>query len=481
MEALKDTPSSFQNSYVALIAITVLMVVIIVGVFQFSAFTDVVENWEKYRCDVSVMPFAGFYGKNAEENFNYCMSAMLQSKASSFTGPFATILTTIVGAMMTFMQSLNSFRVMLGTLTGGVGKVFTEFTDRFNFLYNNIQNTAVRMQFLFKRLMSSFISIIFLGSSAVTAGMNFGDTFLFKFLDTFCFDPETVIEVKGKGYIPVKSVELGAVLADGSRVSSVYRFYSRGVPMVVFNGSYGKINVSTNHYMKNAEDKWIRCEDHPDARLLSNWGSDRPLVCFDTDTHRIPIGGYVFSDYDETNATDVPTMKLVDSVINNVKLDDLPTHYDWSYMPCMRPETDVKMKDGSKKQLKDLTIGDVLETGTVIGVVARYVRQLCYYQGTALTPSTAVWVPAPVDEAQAEAKAKAKAEAEAQGKWIRAGFLAPVHTLDADTVFTMPLVMSNSTIPIVGFNGEEFMVRDFMELMSHDIEGPTEEAMIGKA
>jgi hypothetical protein len=45
----------------------------------------------------------------------------------------------------------------------------------------------------------------------------------------------------------------------------------------------------------------------------------------------------------------------------------------------------------------------------------------------------------------------------------------------------MPLVMSSSTIPIVGINGEEFMARDFMELMSHDIEGPTEEAMIGKA
>jgi hypothetical protein len=161
-------------------------------------------------------------------------------------------------------------------------------------------------------------------------------------------------------------------------------------------------------------------------------------------------------------------MKLVDSVINNVKMDDLPTHYDWSYMPCMRPETDVKMKDGSKKQLKDLTIGDVLETGTVIGVVARFVRQICYYQGTALTPSTAVWVPG-------------EADAPDSCRWIRAGFLAPVHTLDAETVFMMPLVMSNSTIPIVGINGEEFMVRDFMELMSHDIEGPTEEAMIGKA
>jgi hypothetical protein len=161
-------------------------------------------------------------------------------------------------------------------------------------------------------------------------------------------------------------------------------------------------------------------------------------------------------------------MKLVDSVLNNAKMEDLPTHYDWSYMPCMRPETDVKMKDGSKKALKDITIGDVLETGTVIGVVARYVRQVCYIGGAVVSPSTGVWVPC------------SSASGSAAGKWIRAGFLAPVHTLDADTVFMMPLVMSSSTIPIVGINGEEFMVRDFMELMSHDIEGPTEEAMLGK-
>ncbi len=466
MEALKASPVPFENSYVGLIIVTILMVVAVVGFYQFTAFNEVVNNWEKYRCDVSVLPFAGFYGKNAEENFNYCMTQMLTSKASSFTGPFASILTTIVGAMMTFMQSLNSFRVMLGSLTGGVGKVFQEFTDRFNFLYNNIQVTATRMQFLFKRLISTFISIIFLGSSAVTAGMNFGDTFLFKFLDTFCFDPETLIELSGGAVRAVKAVNLGDVLADGSRVKSVYRFYSRGVPMVRFVGPHGPVLVSTNHYMKDDEGHWIRCEEHPDAQPMGDWGSDRPLVCFDTDTHHIPFGSYVFSDYDETNATDTASMKLVDARLNNVPHEDLPPHYDWPYMPCMSPETLVKMKDGSRKALKDCTIGDALETGVVVGVVGRLVSQVCMYRGVAVTPSTGVWVPGSGTDA---------------GRWIRCGFMAPVHPLDGEAVFMMPLVMSSSTIPIVGINGEELMVRDFMELMSHDIEGPTEEAMLGGA
>jgi len=486
MEAGTAAPIPFENSYVGLIIVTILMVVCVVGFYQFTKVNEVVNNWEKYRCDISVLPFAGFYGKDAEENFNYCMTHMMTQKASAFTGPFATILTTLLGGMMSFMQSLNSFRVMLGTLTGGVKMAFQEFTDRFNFLYNNIQVTATRMQFLFKRLISSFISIIFLGSSAVTAGLNFGDTFLFKFLDTFCFDPETVIELSGGAVKPVKSVELGSVLADGSRVVSTYRFYSRGVPMVRFAGPHGTVLVSTNHYMKDtAGDRWIRCEDHPDARPMGDWGSDRPLICFDTDTHRIPFGSYVFSDYDETNATDTASMKLIDARLNNVKDEDLPTHYDWSYMPCMSPETTVKMKDGSRKFLKDCTIGDELETGVVIGMVKRLVRQICMYRGVAITPSVGVWVASTgsstvssSSEVEGSTDTSSSLSSDA-GRWIRAGFMSPVHRLAGEAVFMMPLVMSSSTIPIVGMNGEELMVRDFMELMSHDIEGPTEEAMLG--
>jgi hypothetical protein len=448
-------PIPTEKSYLPILIVSILMGIIITGVYQFTKISEVINNWEKYRCDLSVMPFAGFYGKDVEENFNFCMTGMLTSKAKTFTSPFATIIATIMGAMMTFMESLNSFRVMLGTLTGGVRKVFQEFSDRFNFLYNNIRTTSTRMQFLFQRLISTFISIIFLGSSAVTAGMNFGDTFLFKFLDTFCFDPETSITIRDVGRIPVKYVKLGSMLSDGSKITSVYRFYSRGVPMVRFNGSEGPIIVSTNHYMKDIHDTWIRCEDHVNATAIGDWESDRPLVCFDTDTHRIPIGGYVFSDYDETNATDEATMRLVDGILNGSDYATEP--YSWPYMPCVEPTTAVKLKDGSTKPVRECFIGDELETGVIIGLVARTVDKICVYEGVRMTPSTLVWVAA-------------------EQRWIRVGHMCPV--VQESQPMYMPLVMSTSTIPIVSAHGKELMVRDFMELLSHDIEGPTEEAML---
>jgi hypothetical protein len=464
-----------ENSFTGLLIVTVILIVAFIGFKKLTDVKEVVENWEKYRCNVSVMPFASFYGKDAQENFSYCMNSVFMSKTGAVTGPFASILTTIVGTMMQFIQSLNSLRLMLGTLFGGVSKVFQEFTDRFKFLYNQIRVTSVRMQFLFKRLFTTFISIIFMGTSAITAGMNFGDTFLFNFLDTFCFDPDTLIDISGRGKIAIKEVNLGDVCSDGSVVTSSYRFYSHGQEMVNFTGVDGPITVSTNHYIRQSpimsseetvkKALWIRSEEHDDATLIGPWVRHTPLVCLDTNTHHVPIGGYVFSDYDETNSTDTLTMRMIDSMINNMDHAELPDQYDWPYMPCLGPRTNIRMKDGGLKPLYEIKIGDQLSTGIVIGLVYRSVNEAVVYNETIMTPSTLVWTPGSAGGSGSE------------GKWIRAGFISPVFKLEESSVMIMPLVMSTSTVE----TEHGVTVRDLMEIMSHDIEGPTEQMMLGCA
>ena len=450
-----DPINQYETSYIGILVITVIIIAAIIGFYKGTSFMDIANNWDKNRCDISVMPFASFYGKDAMENFNYCLSGMFKGKLGAVTGPFASILTTIIGSMMTVINNLNSARIAIGSLVGGVSTVFSEFTHRFNFLFNQVKLTSVRMQMLFNRLFSTFTSIIFMGSSAITAGQNFGDTFLFKFLDTFCFDPETTIDISGRGLVPVQTVSLGDICSDGSVITSVYRFYSRGQPMVQFDGTHGPILVSTNHYVKNADDVWIRSGDHVDAQDMGAWSLEKPLVCFDTNTHRIPIGGYIFSDYDETNASDTPTMKLIDTLVNNTYSEDLPDQYDWPYMPCLDPSVSVKMKDGSLKEINKLIIGDVLSTGTVIGFVTRHTEEYVEYNNIRMTPSTLVWV-------------------STINRWVRAGFLTPVHKNKFTAM--MPLVMNTCIIELE--NGT--YVRDLMEVLSHDIEGPTEETLLGK-
>ena len=458
MESVPLTPIKTGPSYFVIgLAVVITIVIITIG-YQIFNYNKIKNNWQKYRCDISVLPFASFYGQSADENFNYCMKNMMGSRVGAFLGPLAPIITSIVSGMIVIMNSINSIRLQFATLFTGIGMFFNEFSQRFNLVMNQIKVTGVRMQYLFNRLFSTFISIIFMGASGITAGMNFGDTALFGFLDLFCFDPVTLIDISGRGRIPVADVRLGDVCMDGSVIISLYRFYSRGQPMVRFGDGNGpdSILVSTNHYMKNAEDRWIRCEDHDDAVPAGTWDTAKPLVCFDTDTHRIPIGGYIFSDYDETNASDTATMKLIDSMINNVKPDELPNQYDWSYMPCLHPTTPIVLKDGTVKELREITIGSQLKSGTVIGVVVRHADQLIDYNGIYMTPSTNVWI---ADTAQ----------------WVRAGFLRQVHAMPEKTVMMMPIVLGSSTVEIDG----GIVVRDLVEILSHDVEGPTAEAVLG--
>jgi hypothetical protein len=89
----------------------------------------------------------------------------------------------------------------------------------------HIRVSAMRINFLMKRLFGTLNAMTYMTVSGITAMSNFGDTFLFKFLDTFCFDPDTPISVKGKGLIPISQVEMNDELENDSRVTSVFQFY----------------------------------------------------------------------------------------------------------------------------------------------------------------------------------------------------------------------------------------------------------------
>ena len=92
--------------------------------------------------------------------------------------------------------------------------------------------SAIRLKFLMGRVFGTMYSVMFMGMAGIKATQNFGNTFLFKFLDTFCFDPDTPIYVEGKGTIPISEVKMGDELEGGGKVTSLFRFHADGQPMV---------------------------------------------------------------------------------------------------------------------------------------------------------------------------------------------------------------------------------------------------------
>jgi hypothetical protein len=449
---LATKPTSFTGFIVSSLVFGVIYLFLIFGL----NIAEVSKNWPKYRCSPMVMPFASFYGYDTTDNFNFCLQSMFSSTVGNYTAPFGSILGTFTGTLMTMVQNVNSFRLMLATLVGGVTKVFQEITQRFQLLIQQVTTTSFRLKMLMGRVYAVFYSIIYMGLSGMTAASNFGDTVLFKFLDTFCFHPNTLITLKDKRRVPIGSVQIGDVLSSGAKITAKYEILADGQPVVQMPGLRQHIIVSTNHYVRSPKtNKWIRTEDHPHATNKHTWngGTEQPLICLDTDSHEIEIDGHIFSDYQETHETDRDTMNLVDTMLNSkpppIKVPD-SLHYE----PSIVANETVKMADNTEKPIESVQLGERLKTGLVAGRVERIQSDIYEINGSKVSGSALVWN-------------------QEQNAWVRAIYYPGSKKLEG-TYKTINLLVLNSSIVETG----PLCVRDLMEVHSPDIESITADLLL---
>jgi hypothetical protein len=361
------------------------------GIQKFIDIENIKRNWEKYRCRPDVMLMADFYGHDSTENLNFCLKSMFDLQSAGVTGPFYTYLAQFTSILSVFLNSINSIRMTFATIIGTITQVFQEFSNRIKALMYRIQYTAIRIRFLMSRVFATMFSIVFMGMSGIKAAQNFSNTFLFKFMDTFCFDPDTPIRIFGRGggliTVPIRDVVIGDVLEEGGRVTSTFQFAADGQEMIILPGG---ILVSTNHYVRH-ELNWIQARDHPLAQPAPDWsgGTERPLICLNTTTNTFRIGDFLFRDYDETSAGDRDTMSAVLSALNG-----RPTACDpevmCSQMAC-GPEVGLRLANGEVLPAAEIVLGTKLSHGTVVGIVEKEVDTVVEIQGERFAGGTSLW------------------------------------------------------------------------------------------
>jgi hypothetical protein len=413
------------------------------------------KHWKHYRCQPAYMPFAGFYGFNMADNFEFCMKNIFEGNSGDVTSSFGSVLGMFTTIMGVIMEAVNALRTSIATMGGGINVIFQDFTDRIKTFFYQLQVSAVRIKMLIGRMYAIMFAVLYMGMSSITAGTNFGNTVLFDFLDTFCFPPETPIHVKGKGSIPLADVRVGdTLLPGGSRVTGKFHFAASGQPMV----RLGEVVVSTNHYVKH-EGRWKKAVDHPDAVPLGPYDR-QSLICLNTDTHTLPIGDYLFRDYDETNTADVETMRFVEARVNGEAAAAAPTPAKpYSFTDSntgLQRSARIKLKGGAIKAARNIQLGDELSTGgKVVGIVHRQQTEFCRVPTSTgktefVSPGTLVW-------------------SSLANKWVRAGELHTPFRLKpslSPLVFLSFIVTPNSQIELES----GLTVRDYMELCSPDTE-----------
>lgn len=416
----------------------------------FSIFTGIFnikkikEDWPNQRCQPMIMPFAGLFGYDAKENFDFCMGKVFGTHSSNYFGSLTTIFGKFSSIIQSILNSINSMRNTIATLGGGINVIFQEFTERISNFFFKLRLSGIYLKTLFLRMYAVLFSVMYMGMSGITGMTSFTNTFLFSFLDTFCFPGDTPLQIiQNNGSIQqkhIKDIQIGDTLYPGNiKVTGTFKFYSKGQPMV----KLGDIIVSTNHYLIH-QGKPIKAIDHPHAIPIGSWNSDDYLYCLNTNTHTIPVSYFTFLDYDETPHADKITMNYIEQRLNaeNTSKDYPFEEYGFG----IGENTRIKTQRGLISA-KDIQIGDELSTRSkVIGKIRKQVTEICELEPSVIiTPSTLNW------NTQ-------------QNKWTRIGEQHQFIKKSYECISFV--VVPNSQIELEN----DMIVRDYMELCSPDSE-----------
>ena len=443
---------------------TLIFIFGILAISKISDFEEVKSNWAKYRCRIDVMMMADYYGHDSGENFGFCLKEAFEGRAKEALGPFYVYLGKFVNVLMTMLSSLNSIRMIFATIVGSATQIFSEFSERIQALFNRFQMSAIRMKMLMGRVFATMYAIIFMGMSGLKGMSNLGNTFLFKFLDTFCFDPDTRIDLECGKSLRIQDVKIGDILKGGHRVTATFQFAADGQEMVRFprqsrqSRQSEDILVSTNHYILH-NSRWILSNDHPLSIPTESWmgGEKRPLICLNTDTHIIPIGEYIFRDYDETSEGDSAAMALATNMLNGGNYNKEYETTMNSEMAC-HPKTLLKTKDNKHNKhnlipASEVILGTELSHGMVVGIVKKECTEVCEINGDILASGTCIW-------------------SEEQNIWTRAFFIKEPVKIPPTELYSFVVTPSAC---IETSSGTVF--RDYVEVHSKDMESPYSDAL----
>tara|TARA_B110000503_G_scaffold54822_1_gene88047 strand:- start:15527 stop:16333 length:807 start_codon:yes stop_codon:yes gene_type:complete len=109
----------------------------------------------------------------------------------------------------------------------------------------------------------------------------------------WCFAPETPIKLQNGETRALKDLELGDILINGSIVKATLKIKNESDPYYKLPGD---IRVTGSHYVKDG-DVYKRVKNFSQAEATTEVG--HVLYCLITSDHKIPVGDFIFWDWED--------------------------------------------------------------------------------------------------------------------------------------------------------------------------------------
>lgn len=372
------------GSVLVVLITTLTALIAAVYTYGMSNLQEIKDNWVQYRCNPVYMPLAGMVGGDVGTNFMNCTLQSVNTYAGFVMDPLYSNFTILTDTVNTILDSMNSIRsAVVGASEGFLGIIKSTYGKIQNTMSSTVQIIG-RVRTIMNRMIATFAVLMNIVNTGIQTGQSVANGPIGQASEFLCFSPHTRVETED-GKLPMYCLEPGMKLKSGKIIKSVLSFNGLGTDMYYL----GLVHVSGNHKVRH-NGKWIRVENHPDANKAPKCNV---LFCLNTEDHTIPIEGFIFKDYEETDDVGILqkffqyVQKKYGTHENPEKIKN-PLQYRYT---GIRPY--VKVLDENKRAVRadNIKIGDnLLRGGQVIGIVKHKLQGCTKFKGIRMAPGT--WI-----------------------------------------------------------------------------------------
>jgi len=283
--------------------------------------------------------------------------------AGKVQGTMTAGLLTTIGAYITFKSLLGVIVKFIVTILITMVAMIAVF-----WLFPFTWGTAIAGTAVFVAVSIPFALLLTFMTKVLGISTGISIPKLKKIPKLKCFDKNTRIKMNNGTYKTIHELQVGEKNAGNYLITAKILVETNGSVMYNLND----VIVSDSHLVKY-NNKWMRVDEHPHAVKIEEY--DEPyLYCINTENKLIEINGNVFTDWDEIYDDElekIKNVKIKNVMFNsnktlNYSMDDLNVnnldihrYLDGGF----DKNTKIILKNGVIKNIKNISIGDVLENG----------------------------------------------------------------------------------------------------------------------
>ena len=292
---------------------TIIILLIFVLLYLFNILSvgikNIKKNWPKYRCNPMIMPFANIFGEDIMRNFTFCIQGMQTDYMKYLMQPLNYNFSILGQLGQNFTLNIQGIREFFNKLrnmiTDSIKNIFGVFLN----IIIEFQRIIINIKDLFGKLIGILATLLHTVSGVIYTMESGWNGLPGQMVRALCFDPDTMILTNDNKLIPMREIELGTILKNGSRVSAVMKISNLDEKGNYVEDMYEVNNGEDNKPIYVTGSHLIYDTSISNFVEVKNLRGNKPsilsekkckeLSCLITSDHTIPIGQWVFHDWED--------------------------------------------------------------------------------------------------------------------------------------------------------------------------------------